>query len=113
MGTKDRAPDRSTGLFAGLFLDMSGFLEEFLLESSDVVQSGLGVLLAGDGKLILLLALHKQLKELRNVPGILLPFEARRPGPVPRAVIQILRVVVDRLDGALAAGGGEGVLRIG
>ena len=62
---------------------------------------------------ILLLALHQQLEELRNVPGVLLPFEARRPGAVPRAVGHVFRIVVDRLDGALAAGGRERVLHVG
>src|SRR5262245_11108875 len=44
-------------------LDMPGFREELLLELGDIVEGGLGVLLAGDGEVILLLTLHQELEE--------------------------------------------------
>src|SRR5262249_50710046 len=104
---------RTIGSRLALFLDMPSFLEEVLLERGDVIPRRLGILLAGDGKVILLLPLHQQLEELKDVPGVLLPFEARRPCAVPWTVGHVFRIVVDRLHRALAAGGSEGVLRGG
>src|SRR5688572_20773503 len=84
---------------------MPGFLEQLFLEDSNIVQGGLGVLFAGDRQIILLLTLYEQLEELRDMPGVLLPIETRRPGTVPRAVGYVFGIVIDRLDRTLAACG--------
>src|SRR5215216_1557140 len=100
-----RFPAHGLRIVSSLFLDMSGFLQELLLEGSDVIERGLRVLLAGNGEVVLFLALHQKLEEFRNMPGILLPFQARRPSAVPRTVGDILRVHIHRLDRTLTAGG--------
>ena len=57
--------------------------QQVLLEGRDVVHRRLRVLLAGDRLDVLLLRLDQELEEVRHVPDVLLPVEARRPGPVP------------------------------
>ena len=50
-----------------MLLDQAGVLQEVFLELGDVIQRGLGVLLAGDGKVELVLLLREQLEELRDL----------------------------------------------
>src|SRR5687768_5584076 len=54
-------------------LDQADFLQFVLLELGDVVERGLGILLASDGKVELVLLLRQQFKELRHMPDVLLP----------------------------------------
>ena len=93
-----------------MLLDQASLGQQVLLELGDVIQRGLGVLLAGDGKIELVLLLGEQFKELRHMPDVLLPVELRSPGAVPRTVGHVLRILVDRLDGRLAAASRELVL---
>ena len=58
---------------------------------------------------ILLLRLDQQLVEIRHVPDVLLPVEARRPGPVPGAESLVFRLAVDALEPALAAAAANSV----
>src|SRR6185503_2024046 len=85
-------------------LDQSRFRQQVLLELGDIVQGRLGILLAGDGEVELVLLLGQQLEELRHVPHVLLPIQRRRPGPVPGAVSYVFRIRVHGLDGRLTAG---------
>src|SRR5437667_5784938 len=93
-------------------LDLAGFLQELLLEGGDRVEGLLGRFLTRNGLVELLLLLDEEFKELRHVPDVLLPIEARPEGVVPRPEGVVLGGVVDALEGALAAGLGELDLRI-
>src|SRR6185369_10497300 len=83
------------------------FRKQVLLELGDIVEGRLGVLLAGDGQVELVLLLGQQFEELRHMPHVLLPIELRGPGPVPRPVGQVFGIVVHGLDGGLPAAGRE------
>src|SRR4030095_11348493 len=87
-----------------LLLDQAALLQQLLLEGGDRVQGLLGVLLAGDGLVELLLLLDQQLEERRHVPHVLLPVEAGTEGTVPGTEGQIFGRAVDALQPALAAG---------
>src|SRR5690242_14240292 len=53
------APDEPAPETSRSVLDPSRLLQELLLEGRDVVEGGLGVLLAGDGEVVLLLLLDQ------------------------------------------------------
>src|SRR3989442_53477 len=76
-------------------LDLARFLQELLLEGGDRVQRLLGRFLTRDGLVELLLLLDEELKELRHVPDVLLPIEARPEGVVPRPEGVVFGGVVD------------------
>ena len=56
-----------------VLLNQSRRRQKILLELRNIVQSRLGILLAGDGKVELVLLLGQQFKKLWNVPHIFLP----------------------------------------
>ena len=80
-GNDAAPPSARTPRSSVTLLDQARFLQQVLLELGDVVQGRLGVLLAGDGKVELVLLLGQQLEELRHVPDVLLPIELTGPRP--------------------------------
>jgi hypothetical protein len=80
-----------------VLLDQTRFRQQVFLELRYGIKRRLGVLLTSDCKIELILLLGEQLEELWHVPHVPLPFETRRPGPIPRTIAGVSRIFINSL----------------